>query len=145
MPKKTAVAAKAAPKKSTTVEIQKPKMLKDPTKTKNVLEGQKATPLELPLDRMNEKERAVLNVFNPTGPRGWYNITTLAQWAFPVENHKHAGRANSWVRNSLRRLVRGGWVEHPSKEHKGVFRLSQRAKKTLGANATETAADSVTA
>lgn len=126
---------KATKTKSVTkaIKAKKPQRMhqKDPTRTKGILEGQKGPRMELPMDRLNEKELAVLKVFNCEGPvRGWYSIKTLAQWAFPVLTVKNAIKANSWVRNSLRRLVRGGWAEQPDKK-KGFFRLTAKAHTRL--------------
>lgn len=104
---------------------------KDPTKLKGVLEGQKGPTIDLPYDGLNEKERSVLRVFNPIGPRGAVRIEELARYSFPALFVKDSGRANSWVRNSLRRLVRGNWIETAGASERGKFRLTIRAKTFL--------------
>lgn len=99
---------------------------RDPTKTEGVEDGQKGVPLDLPVEYMNPNELAVLRCFGlRDGYRTTLSITEIADKAFPKKSEK---RANSWVRNSLRRLVRGSWLESIDR---GVFRFTQMAVTKL--------------
>lgn len=64
--------------------------------------GQSGAPLELAPRDLNPKERTVYDALSPKTPRP---LSELAD-AFSRSNPK--ARRNSWVRNSLRRLVRSG-------------------------------------
>jgi hypothetical protein len=79
--------------------------------------GQSGPPLNLVKAKLNSKEEKVVAVLsadaNPVPLNG------LAALAFGSEK---VGTANSWVRNSLRRLVRAGWV---TKVGKGTYRLTE--------------------
>lgn len=82
--------------------------------------GQSGPPLDLSKDKLNDKETKVVAVLqddaNPVA------INALATTCF---SEKSAKVANSWVRNSLRRLVRGKWVE---KIGKGTYRLTETGR-----------------
>jgi hypothetical protein len=85
--------------------------------------GQKGGKLDLELSDLNAKERKLLGVFNPNGARGEYMIEHLAM-VFGREA-KNRMQAQSWVRNSLRRLVRGKLVEHVGD---GTYRMTLMAR-----------------
>jgi len=92
--------------------------------------GQSGPPLDLVKAKLNDKEEKVVAVLledaNPVP------INALATNCF---SDKSAGQANSWVRNSLRRLVRAKWAE---KVGKGTYRLTSTGKaRAEGAAAPE--------
>lgn len=122
---KKAPAKKRARKTSDKAPAKKtPK--KKPPKTEGAAptSGQSGPPIELSLDRLNSKERRVLDTLNepPVAPM---TIEELAETCFKSQGKK---RSNSWVRNSLRRLVQGGLVEKVSR---GSYRISETGKKRL--------------
>lgn len=94
-------------------------------------QGQSGPPLELPWKALNPKERDVLRALNGTGrgPRRKMTLEELAEECF-AKDASTPEQANSWVRNSMRRLVRGSWVD---KVEPGVYRIStkQRPKVKL--------------
>lgn len=82
----------------TVVKVRRPRLL--PAHT-----GQSGPFIDLTGVRLNSKEEAVLKALREDlSP---LSLLALAMIAFPGEDIKVA---NSWVRNSLRRLVRGRWV-----------------------------------
>lgn len=64
---------------------------------------------------LNEKEVLVLRVLAAGGPR---TIRETAEEAFPGAEES---KASSWVRNSLRKLVRGNLVDKPQR---GVYTIT---------------------
>lgn len=58
---------------------------------------------------LNEKEREVLGRISNAGPSG-ISITQLATDCFRSHGEIHPSKANSWVRNSLRRPVGLGMI-----------------------------------
>lgn len=100
------------------------KEVKDAEKRRNEPKsGQSGPPLTLFKEKLNPKELQVATFLaadiNPIP------INALASAVFPTEK---PGTSNSWVRNSLRRLVRGHWVD---KVGKGTYRLSEAARSWL--------------
>ncbi len=91
--------------------------------------GQNGSKLDLDLSDLNTKERRLLGAFSPTGPRGEYTIEHLSMvfGQKPVKA-KTIAQAQSWVRNSLRRLVRAKLVEHVSD---GTYRVSLAARSMI--------------
>lgn len=88
--------------------------------------GQSAPPIEsLSFDDLNKKEKQVVGCFGLKGEREVHTIEALAKEAFRSQTSK---KANSWVRNCLRRLVRANWVE---KVTPGEYRLSEPGRKRL--------------
>lgn len=91
--------------------------------------GQSAPPIEsLPFDALNKKEKKVVGCFVARTAREVLTIEDLADVAFPSQPAK---RANSWVRNSLRRLIRARWLE---KVTPGEYRLSKGRRRQVRAD-----------
>ena len=111
--------AKAKPKK--TAKPRKRTQAKVPTS------GQSAPPIELSADALNVKETKVLAALNGGGA-GVRSILTITDIAAECFKSQKKSRANSWVRNSLRRLVQGGLVE---KVERGKYRVSEAGRKGL--------------
>lgn len=122
--KKTAkkTAKKAAAKKTASVPKTAKKAAKAPKKRSEVpTSGQSGKPIDLGRDKLNGKELSVVSVL--ASDANAIPINALAASCFPQET---ASKANSWVRNSLRRLVRGKWVEKVSR---GTYRLHPEGKQ----------------
>lgn len=88
--------------------------------------GQNGPPVELPIAKMSDKERAVLLVSNGagTGPRETYTLSELVGF-FPFGKVSEK-TAYSWVRNSMRRLTRSGMIERMDK---GQYRITDAGRK----------------
>lgn len=76
---------------------------------------------------LNAKEKAVLSAFprveggDEFGPS--ISIVDLAHRAFRKKGSSPGTTGNSWVRNSLRKLVRGGLVAQVAEgKHTGLYR-----------------------
>lgn len=83
---------------------------------------------ELPWDSLNRKEKLLIGCFNLEGEREVRSIGELAVAAFKTKA-KNLAQANSWARNSLRRLMRSGkWLE---KVEPGKYRLTPGGRKSL--------------
>jgi hypothetical protein len=108
--KKSPVSKKPAAKKAAAkaAKASKARVSVPPTS------GQSGPPLKLTKEGLNDKELRVLTVL--TADLNPLAINALATTSFPEQT---TAKANSWVRNSLRRLVRGSWVE---KVGKGTYR-----------------------
>lgn len=89
--------------------------------------GQSGPALELSVEGLNSKEAKVFAALNGegSGVRVVMTITDLAAECFKSRGKK---QANSWTRNSLRRLVQGGLVE---KVERGKYRVSEAGRKKL--------------
>ena len=89
--------------------------------------GQSGPPLELSYSKLNEKEARLVSVLGAEVNPLPLNALAATCWPDKASSTKDAERnqANSWVRNSLRRLVRGKWVE---KVGKGTYRLSDTGR-----------------
>lgn len=115
-PAKKAVKKKAAVKKMAVQTVKKPAVARK-KRAEKPTSGQSGPSVALKREKLNEKEIKVVGVLasdiNPMPING------IAATAFPDKDTK---QSNSWVRNSLRRLVRGQWVE---KMAKGTYRLSE--------------------
>lgn len=113
--------SKSKPRKTPTPRKKKGAEQKTPTS------GQSAPPIELSSDALNAKEAKVLAALNGSGSgvRPVMTITDLAAECFKSQSKK---RANSWVRNSLRRLVQSGLIE---KVERGKYRVSEAGRKGL--------------
>ena len=99
-------------------------------------QGQQGEPLKLHFSELNEKEQKVVTALKEGGTLtiaemvdacGWSNLRATDG----NEDHKGRARGNSWVRNSLRRLVRAGWVEHSETVGDGTYRLPKKARDRL--------------
>lgn len=122
------MAAKKTSKKSAerTVAKKTGNEKKRSTSPKNPpVSGQSGKPLDLEAQDLNSKEGCVVAAL--AGDVNPAPINALAAICFPNEGAK----ANSWVRNSLRRLVRARWVE---KVGTGTYRLTDegRSKNEAG-------------
>lgn len=120
---------KAAKAPKAKKEPKAPKAKKEPKEPKAAKKpptsGQSGPPMELPAEKLNDKERKVLDCFPLKGDRRTMTIVEMAKEAFPS---KKAAQANSWTRNSLRRLTRGGWLD---KLERGQYRISEKGRKRL--------------
>ena len=133
--KKTAKKAAAKPKKVAKQVVAKapkapkaPKAASKKPRSETPTSGQSGPPLELVKGKLNKKEDRVVSVLledaNPVP------INALATNCFSDQT---SSMANSWVRNSLRRLVRAKWVE---KVGKGTYRLTEKGREwATGASA----------
>lgn len=81
----------------------------------------------LTFDDLNKKEKLLLGCFEVKGEREVRTIEQLAAEAFKTAAHS-LKKANSWVRNSLRRPVRCGWLEKPEP---GSYRLTPEGRKVV--------------
>jgi hypothetical protein len=121
-PKKAAAKKAAAPKepkakkaKAAAKKSVPPKAAKDAPTT-----GQSGPPVDFSKKSLNPKEAKVLGALNHgSGPR---SIAEIAE----IWKSQGLAKANSHVRNSLRRLVRGGLVEQVER---GVYKLTAKGKK----------------
>jgi len=113
--KATAKPRKAAAKRAAAPKAPKKKRAASPTS------GQSGPSLDLTKDKLNDKEQRVVKVlFEDANPVA---INALATNCFSSQPAK---TANSWVRNSLRRLARGKWTE---KVGKGTYRLTDLGRQ----------------
>lgn len=121
------IAVKKMSKKSGAKKAEKvaktTKAAKAPKKRQSVppTSGQSGPPLQLTAEGLNDKEILVLKGLNADiNPLA---INALASSCFAEQP---SSKANSWVRNSLRRLVRGSWV---TKVGKGTYRLTDTGRE----------------
>ena len=87
--------------------------------------GQSGPPLDLPPSKLNEKEKVVTATLLKLDGDSSMSLAELAEKCFPDGDKK----ANSWVRNSLRRLVRAGYV---AKIDRGTYQMSKAGRKLIG-------------
>lgn len=91
-------------------------------------QGQRGTGLKLHYSELTANELKIVGVLAQPG-RPTLTIKELVvacKW-----NTLGKARANSRVRNTLRRLVRSTWVEHPEGIGDGRYRLSSSAAARL--------------
>lgn len=133
-PKRQKRAVKAAQAEEKAEKKRKKKAAKkaSPVKAKGKTERTKPTTGQsgpkikhLSFDDLNRKEKLVVGCFELSGTREVRTIKDLAEEAFRSQTVK---KANSWTRNSLRRLVRAGWLD---KTEPGSYRLSADARTWL--------------
>lgn len=124
--KKTTTKRKSTAKKKTAVKKPKAKAKKTTSKTKPS-SGQSGPAMDLPFEKISDKERKVLDFLNGSGS-GQRPIMTITQMAEGCFKSLGAKKSNSWVRNCLRRLVRSGNVE---KVERGQYRISDAGRKKL--------------
>jgi hypothetical protein len=120
-----------APKEQPPAKAPKPEKVKPPKKTKapkaeaggeapKSKQGQGGPALDVAYADLNGNERRVLDLLlGDTEPR------TLANMAAAAFARLDPAQAGSWVRNALRKLVRGTWVE---KVGKGEYRVTADAR-----------------
>lgn len=137
-------ATPVAPPKAPKVKKMKGKVKKAKVKTKgkvkkgqakkgarkNILKpttGQSGPEVEVKFEKLNVKELKVLAALNGegVGTREQLTIEQLAKECFPS---KSKAQSNSWVRNSLRRLFCGGWLE---KMTRGLYKISESGRKKM--------------
>jgi predicted transcriptional regulator len=107
--------AKKSAKKSKSGKKLVTKTKVKPTKARSGQSGPKID--VLPWEKMNEKERLV---FKTLARSKELTLEALAEKCF---TKKGARKANSWARNSLRRLVRAGLVKRVDE---GTYRLGSK-------------------
>lgn len=89
--------------------------------------GQSAPPIALRMRQLNAKERDVLVRLNGSGT-GAREVCTIASLAVDCFGNFPPKQANSWVRNSLRRLMQGQLIE---KVDRGSYRVSELGRRKL--------------
>lgn len=126
---KKAEAKKAEPKKAAPTKAAKKaakKVVKaakaEKKEKRKATSGQSGPSIEaLPWSALNKKEKLVIGCFNLKGEREVKTIEQIADEVFKGKA-KNVKQANSWVRNSLRRLMRfGRWLE---KVEPGKYRIT---------------------
>lgn len=106
--------------------------VEQPRQTKRVFQGQTAGKLTLHWDNLNTNERIVLGALNPAAdkhrkPLTIKEIADITGWVATLGTKK----ANSWVRNSMRRLVRAELVSHAEKVKDGKYVLTDSGKRMI--------------
>lgn len=131
--RKVVVARKAASASAgaTATKAKKKHKVKAAPKARTGSTGQSGPQIDgLTWNDLNKKERLLVGCFDLEGDREVRTIDTLAEAAFKSKA-KNLAQANSWARNSLRRLMRSGkWLE---KVEPGKYRLTAYARKMLAA------------
>jgi hypothetical protein len=122
-PKKVAAKAPKAPKAPKAAKAPKERKPKDKSSKDKPTTGQSGPAIELAKEDLNSKELRIVTVLSEDANP--LPITALAAACFKEES---AAKANSWIRNSLRRPVRGKWIE---KMGRGTYRLTQTGKDRL--------------
>jgi hypothetical protein len=90
--------------------------------------GQSAPHHDLPVDDLNDKEMKLVSVINGKGEGARTEITIPDLLKVFKSSAATKAQANSWVRNSLRRLVTGEFIEKTSR---GVYRMTEKGRKRL--------------
>jgi hypothetical protein len=135
----TAAATKTKTKKPNKAKTKKPNKAKTrkPNKTKaskpskvkanKPMTGQSGPRVEVDVSSLNGKEIRVLKMLNGKGKgaREILKITDLMN-SMPTKTPK--AQKNSWVRNSLRRLVTGAYVE---KIERGSYRITDSGRRRM--------------
>lgn len=122
---KQSTAKKAAAKKAPVKKkAAKKTSAKKATKASS---GQSGPSLDLPVEKISAKEMRVVELLNGSGS-GTRTIYTIEEMAGACWKSKSKKQSNSWVRNSLRRLIRSGVVE---KVERGKYRISDAGRKKL--------------
>jgi len=95
--------------------------------SKKAPKSKSKTKTKLSVSQLNEKEELVLSILNGAGS-GIRLILTIAELAETCFKSQGPKQSNSWVRNSLRRLVQQGLVE---KTDRGKYRVSDAGRRGL--------------
>lgn len=90
--------------------------------------GQSAPHVDVKLDELNDKELKVLGAVNGKGEGQREEITIPDLTKVFKNTAATKAQANSWVRNSLRRLITGEYVE---KMQRGLYRMTEKGRKRL--------------
>ena len=101
-------------------------------------QGQLGKKYDLPIEELTSNEKKVVNAL-ASSPESILTISELVEslgWnrlraSGQNEEFKGHARGNSRVRNTLRRLVKGRWVQHASKYGDGRYKLTERAVAEL--------------
>jgi len=119
-----AAKAVAAPESETVKESTVVKAKKVP------VSGQSGSLRDVPIETLNDKEKAVLARLNGSGKgaRQTITISVLAMETNWTVSPESEAQANSWVRNCLRRLFLGSWVDKPKR---GSYQISAKGRKRL--------------
>ena len=93
------------------------------------ISGQSAPSREIPFENLSPRELKLLTTLNGTGTgaRKTFAISVLAMECFGGEADSEQ-QANSWTRNTLRRLFIGGWVD---KLARGQYKISVKTRKKI--------------
>jgi hypothetical protein len=130
---KTIAKSKNAKSAKTAKGVKTPKAPKTPKAAKAAAaklvptSGQSGPAIILSVSDLNPKEKKVAETLNGDPSRKPYLLSDLAVAVWPSQPKV---KANSWVRNSLRRLVRGGWVE---RAEKGTYQITEKGQANLPA------------
>jgi hypothetical protein len=91
--------------------------------------GQSGPERELPYEELNQDEKLVVVTLDDDGEglRQAMPVADLASTILSKENEKEA-RAKLRIRNAMRRLVTGGWVENTDR---GRYKISEKGRKRL--------------
>jgi hypothetical protein len=104
--------------------------------------GQSAPPIVIHFNELTDRERKLLRYIDGDGEglRPMVPIKDMVSVFVGTAGTK--ARANSWVRNQLRDLVRGSWIV---KVDRGMYQVAESARKRIRAatatDTTETAAE----
>lgn len=94
--------------------------------------GQSGPEIELSVSDLNPRELRVVMFLNQSGQfgagTGKRQDFTIVEMAMGCWKSKSKAQANSWVRNSLRRLVTSGLIE---KQERGLYRVAQKTRNAL--------------
>lgn len=92
--------------------------------------GQSAPEREMPYDDLNSDEKLVVAALDDDGEgvRQAMPVSDLALRVIENDHNENGTRAKLRVRNSMRRLVTGGWVERADR---GRYRVTERGRKRL--------------
>ena len=121
---KTKKPNKAKTKKPNKAKTKKP----NKAKTKKATTGQSGPDVEVLFDDLNEKEQLVLKRLNGKGKGTREEMKIEDITKVFAKKAKTKAQQNSWVRNSLRRLCCGGWVE---KMDRGLYRISENGRRRI--------------
>ena len=117
-PNPEAVKAKRGPKKGS--KAKKPVKAEVPAPTS----GQSGPAIKIGYNELSANERKVLDCFDPND-KAHFTIAELSSKAF---GGFKKSKANYFVRNQLRRLIRGNWLD---KSAPGTYRLSTSGRNRL--------------
>lgn len=101
-------------------------------------QGQRGKKYDLPFEDLTKNEKRVVLALAETSEPvltikelveecGWKSLRASNS----NDEFKGHARGNSRVRNTLRRLVKGRWVQHASKYGDGRYKLTERATSEL--------------
>lgn len=110
-------------------KARKPRKKAEPKKpTWASLVGQDGPAIEVAYADLNPKEKRVVAALAAQEGRKPLTLSELADASF---SKGAKAKRNSWVRNCMRRLTRGGWAEHAEEKGDGTYRLTKNGKDRL--------------